>query len=1000
MDVFALMATLGLDSTEYEDGLKEAGESGRSFTQKIGSTLKKAGKVAGVGLAAAGTAVMAFGKSSINTGMEFDVSMSQIAATLGMSVEDIENNIDGAGDTFQKLRSKAKQMGSATNFTAKQAAEGLNILAMSGYDATQSMDMIEDVLHLAAAGSMDMASAAGYVSGSMKGFNDSTKDSGYYADLMAKGATLANTSVAQLGEALSGGAAGAKAYGQSAETTTVALLRLAEQGEVGSAAGTSLAAAMKNLYSPTDQAAAALKELGVATYTSSGESRDFNTVVNELDAALSGYTDEQKAAYKQTIFGIQGLDAYNKMTVTGVDKQNEWAAALRSASDGAGEAAKQYETMTDNLQGDIDIFNSAVDGLKIAVSDKLTPSLREFVQFGSNAVGELAAAFEEKGLNGAMEALGNIIAQGTIKLIAGIPAFISAGASLISGIVLGFKSNFPLLLQAGKDVVDTIIGSVSLFLHLRAPGIGNLFDTFVSGIQSSFETLGSVWTDTLEPAFTNLSDAITNLVGNEESLTGFGTVVDDAFGAVNSIISDLGKALADVVDFFADIFGNEETATAWQGIMESVFNVVHGVINAVKRIVNAVRTAFDKFFGNEERAKTYSTSLSDLFGKIEGALTSIGEAIESVIDWFVDLWAEDANATAFGTAIDSAFNMVVTVVGSIAEGIAAVIDWFAKLFADEGLSESYSTVLQTYYQAIADIFDDISTAILKVIAWFKHLFKQEGPSSAFADAVKAAFDLIVKIIQRISSGIRKAINWFGSLFDNQSDAESYASDVESIFTSVKDIINAISTAIDSLIDAFSDLFFTDSALSTYASAVKSIFGGIVSAIKDVSAAAAWALQTLNALFSFDFSSPLSLPNAPMLGGSAASVASQLIKRQGGGGSASRGSGAGRNASAMDEGRIFNHAAIFGYADGKYQIAGDVGAEAVVGVRSLRDMVRQSVADTMGGMIAQMTGILADIRANMPTGDLVLDTGALVGGIAEDMDVELNRVASWKGGGHA
>ena len=93
---------------------------------------------------------------------------------------------------------------------------------------------------------------------------------------------------------------------------TLALLRLAEQGEVGSAAGTALAAAMKNIYTPTDQARDALDELGVSAYDSSGNARDFNTVVNELAEALSGMTDEEANAYKQTIFGIQGLNAYNK----------------------------------------------------------------------------------------------------------------------------------------------------------------------------------------------------------------------------------------------------------------------------------------------------------------------------------------------------------------------------------------------------------------------------------------------------------------------------------------------------------------------------------------------------------------------------------------------------------------------------------------------------------------------------------------------------------------
>jgi TP901 family phage tail tape measure protein len=271
--------------------------------RKIGEAfIDMAGQAAG--------AVKSFVQDSINVGASFEKSVDQIAATLGYSADDIANNIDGAADSMAALEAKAKEMGASTNFTATQAAEGLNILAMSGYDAQHSMEMIEDVLHLAAAGSMDMAQAAGYISGAMKGYNDETKDSAYYADIMAKGATMANTSVVALGEALSQSAATAASYGQTTEGTTLALLRLAEQGETGSNAATMLAAAMKNLYSPTDQAKEALANLGVNAFDPvSGKARDFNTVVNELQVALGGYSDAERTAYADTIFGIQGFEA-------------------------------------------------------------------------------------------------------------------------------------------------------------------------------------------------------------------------------------------------------------------------------------------------------------------------------------------------------------------------------------------------------------------------------------------------------------------------------------------------------------------------------------------------------------------------------------------------------------------------------------------------------------------------------------------------------------------
>ena len=417
----------GAASKDVRDVGDEAERSGSKF-EKLGSIAKTAGLAIGAALGVAVGAVGAFAYSAVNTGMEFDSAMSQISATMGMTSSDIANNVDGAGDTFEALRDKAKEMGAATNFSATEAAEGLNILAMSGYDATSSMEMIEDVLHLAAAGGMEMSQSADFIAGSMKGFNDETKDSAYYADLMAKGATLANTSVAELGEAMSGGAATAAAYGQEADSMTLALLRLAEQGVSGSAASTSLNAAMKDLYTPTDDAKKALSELGVAIYDENGKAREFNTVVNELNGALADMSDEEANAYKSTIFQIQGLQAFNKMTVTSTEKQEEWAAALAEAS---GEASRQYATMTDNLQGDIDIWNSALDGFKIAISDELTPTIREFVQFGSSSMGKLTEAFETGGISGAMGALGEILSDGLAMVVDILPSMIDAGMQLI-----------------------------------------------------------------------------------------------------------------------------------------------------------------------------------------------------------------------------------------------------------------------------------------------------------------------------------------------------------------------------------------------------------------------------------------------------------------------------------------------------------------------------------------------------------------------------------------
>lgn len=626
---------------EIGDSAQNAGEKTLTFGDILKANLTSEAIIAGAKAIASalqkiGSAFIEAGKASIDTGMQFDSAMSQVAATMGLTTQDIQNNVDGAGNTFFMLREKALEMGSATKFTSQEAAEGLNILAMSGYDATKAVGMIEDVLHLAAAGSMDMASAAGYVSGAMKGFADDTKNAKYYADLMAKGATLANTDVTQLGEALSGGAAAAKSYGQSAETVTLALLRLAEQGEVGSAASTALGAAMKNLYAPTDQAVKLLQQLGVQAFDpATGSARDFNDVVNELDAALSGYSDQQKTAYAQTIFGIQGFDAYNKMVVTSTEKQGEWATALSEAS---GEAERQYETMTDNLVGDIDKWNSALDGFKIALSDQLTPTLREFTQFGADSVGQITTAFQEDGLSGAMGALGGILSKGLGMIAAQLPSAVNAGMQLLGAVGQGLIDNLPVITDAAIQIATMLgIGLVSAL-----PDIGSsateVITTLADGIA---EQLPALIPAAIEVIF-QLADTITD----PDNL---GYLLDSALAIIQALADGLIEMIPKLREKIPQIVQNIVTfiiesapkllVAAAELITTLGVALVDYAVNLPGYIWDVITAIYDGFIDGVDRIKEAGSQLlaglwNGITDKIDWLKEKVSGVVNTIKSWF------------------------------------------------------------------------------------------------------------------------------------------------------------------------------------------------------------------------------------------------------------------------------------------------------------------------------------------------------------------------------
>jgi len=236
-------------AAKLKDKMLDALTAIKGKIPEVASTLYN-GLVTGVQTAV--NAIKSFTTEAIATGSEFEHSVSQIGATLGYSTTALADSTSEQSKNLEALSEKAQEMGKLTSFSATEAADGLNVLAMAGYDAETSIALIEPVLRTAEAGGLAIADAASYVAGSMKGFTNeagnfanATEQATYYADIMAKGATMANTNVQALGEAMSDAASTANAYGQSSETTAVALLRLAEQNVTGTAASTALAAAMK-----------------------------------------------------------------------------------------------------------------------------------------------------------------------------------------------------------------------------------------------------------------------------------------------------------------------------------------------------------------------------------------------------------------------------------------------------------------------------------------------------------------------------------------------------------------------------------------------------------------------------------------------------------------------------------------------------------------------------------------------------------------------------------
>ena len=649
-------------ASEYQIAIKIAGELESSFNQAISEAQKGVSKLSGIGAVAGGigsfistgaklatgaltaavSGTVAMGKAALDTGMSFDTAMSQVAATMGTTVDDIGN-----------LKAAAMDMGATTKFTATEAAEGINILAMSGMDSNailaenaQGASLLSTTLSLASAGAMDMSNAAGYLTTAIKGFGDEASNAQYYADLMAKGATLANTDVSMLGEAMGAISANASAYHQSAESTTVQLLRLAEGGMTGTEAATALSRAMADLYTPTESAATALASLGVSAYDSQGNAKDFGAVVDELSAALSGMSEEEAAATASAIFTTNGLKAFNKITSVSDEKVQSFQEGLAGASTefgGIGAAAGQAAVQLDNLEGDVTLLSSAYDGLKLGIYNAFSGQARSAVSQFTGYMTELSDAVSTGDLGTVGSALGNVFASFATQAMSYMPTIIHVATQMVTGLIGGIQNNLPQIASSAVNVVTTFVqGVFTIMPQLITTGVA-LIVQFAAGIAQQLPSLimmgaqsaMSVYSGIVQQLPSILSAGlmlITQLaVGVVQALpmilsTGFQIIMQLLQGIIQALPTIIQVGAQIMIMFLASVIQNLPQILS--GGIQIIIQLVAGIVQAIPLLFSAateILTALCEMLLDPQTWINLGKSIVDgIKNGITGAVSSIG----------------------------------------------------------------------------------------------------------------------------------------------------------------------------------------------------------------------------------------------------------------------------------------------------------------------------------------------------------------------------------------
>lgn len=503
MKLLDLVAKLSFDDSEFKSGVNK---SENSITG-LGKTI--------AGVVSAG-AILKLGKDAISTGMNFDSAMSQVAATMGLTQDEM-NSTDGV---FQKLRTTALDMGSSTKFSASEAAEGLNYLAMSGMDADTMMKALPITLQMAGASGIDLATTCDKLTNIMSSLGLASKDSATYmnnmgtvTDVFALTSTKANTDVMGLYESISQVGATARVMQNPLSELSIATGILADNDIQASEAGTILRNLLLSLTAPTDSAKKAMDELGFSAFDTNGELRPMQDILQELNEKFSQMTTEEKMNIMNKIFNKTDLKGINALLGESGDRWDELEIAIDNCE---GSAEQMYKTQNDNLKGSLTELSSAVEGLKIAISDKLTPVIRPVVEAITEFAQEITEVIQgSEDANPVLEALAMVLTVLAGAFVAvKISSFISSLVGMVGALVLtiqtagGLTGALGLLANAMNInpitlIIGAIGGLIAAFIYLWNTSEGfrnfwiNMWENVTSFFQNAWNVIVSFVTQTI-----------------------------------------------------------------------------------------------------------------------------------------------------------------------------------------------------------------------------------------------------------------------------------------------------------------------------------------------------------------------------------------------------------------------------------------------------------------------------------------------------------------------
>ena len=675
---------------EMEIAIKIAGKVESSFKSALSQATKGLGtitKTVASATAAAAAAVGAMGIAAINTGREFEGAMSQVAATMLIDKTTAEGQ-----KAFETLENAARECGASTAFSATEAAEALNYLALAGYDADKAATALPTVLKLAGAGAMDLAAASDMVTDSMSalGIEATEANLTQFSDQLAQTASKANTSVAQLGEAILtvGGTAKGLAGGTTELNTALGIL--ADNGLKGAEGGTHLRNIILSLQNPTDKAAASLKSLGVDVYDAQGNMRGLNDVFKDLQGAMDGMDNASKDTILSTLFNKTDLTAANAMLANCTDRFDELSASIENS---AGACENMYAIQLDNLNGDIDILKSGLSDLGISIYKDLNGPLREMTQLATSMVGELSEAYKSGGMEGMVGAVGGCMAEVVNTIADYAPQVVSMGVDLLENFISGITDNSGALATAASEVITVFVeGLFTLVPQVILAGI-DILTQFVQSMTAQLPQLISTGTQ-----------AIVNFVNG--IIQRLPEVISTALTLVQTLVNSIGQNAPMLISAAIQLIGNLVLGIAsmlpqlLQMGIQLILSLVQGIISNLPQILQmGVQIIISLVSGiTQMLPMIIQGGIQLIISLIQGIIANLGNIVQAAVQIVITL------ATGLIQAIPQLIAAIPQLVGAIIDTILST-NWLdVGIQIIKGLIDGILSTGKSLWNAIKSLF--------------------------------------------------------------------------------------------------------------------------------------------------------------------------------------------------------------------------------------------------------------------------------------------------------